>query len=137
MMTTLKTKSGGCSGLDRRHDRVGKLLLGMEDKLDPLAGLLLEGRDDLPDRLVLLGGVALVPPHDEVGAAGAERRQDEHGSKKGRDELLHGRSLRQDLLDARDRLVDRLLGADALGGDAVDGLRPDPLVLDPVVPPVA
>ena len=42
--------------------------------------------------------------------------------------------LAQDLLDARDRLVDRLLGADALGGDAVDRLGPDALVLDPVVP---
>ena len=28
--------------------------------------------------------------------------------------------LRQDLLDARDRLVDRLLGADPLRGDAVN-----------------
>ena len=35
-----------------------------------------------------------------------------------------GRLLAQDLLDARDRLVDRLLGADALGHDAVDRLAP-------------
>ena len=35
------------------------------------------------------------------------------------------RSLRQDLLDPGDRLVDRLLGADALGGNAVDRLWPD------------
>ena len=41
-------------------------------------------------------------------------------------------SLRQDLLDARDRLVDRLLGADALGDDAVDGLAPDVLPTRPV-----
>ena len=39
-------------------------------------------------------------------------------------------SLRQDLLDAGDRLVDRLLGADALGDDPVDGLTPDALVRD-------
>jgi pimeloyl-ACP methyl ester carboxylesterase len=113
---------GRPAGLDRRHDLVRKLLLGMKDELDTLAGLLLEGRNDLTDRLVLLRG-ALVPPHDEVGAASAERRQDEHGSKKGRDELLHGRSLRQNLLDARDRLVDRLLGADVLGDDAMPSPR--------------
>ena len=50
----------------------------MEDQLDLLAGLLLEGGDDLLDRLVLLGVVALVPPHHEVGGVRAERRQDEH-----------------------------------------------------------
>ena len=50
----LKAKSGGSPGLDRRYELVRKLLLGMEDELDLLAGLLLEGRDDLPDRLVLL-----------------------------------------------------------------------------------
>jgi hypothetical protein len=45
--------------------------------------------------------------------------------------------LAQDLLDPGDRLVDRLLGADALGGDAMDRLRPDPLLVDLVVPSVA
>ena len=44
-------------------------------------------------------------------------------------------SLRQDLLDAGDRLVDRLLRRDAVGGDAVDGLRPDGLVECLIVPP--
>src|SRR4051812_1324617 len=48
-----------------------------------------------------------------------------------------GLLLRQDLLDPRDRLVDRLLRADALGGDAVDGVRPDRLPLDDNVPPIA
>jgi hypothetical protein len=42
----------------------------------------------------------------------------------------------QNLLDARDRLVDRLLGADALGDDAVDRLRPDCLLVDQLVPPM-
>ena len=41
-----------------------------------------------------------------------------------------------DLLDAGDRLVDRLLGADALRGDAVDGIAPDVLLLDPARPPL-
>ena len=44
-------------------------------ELDLLAGLLLEGGDDLPDRRVLLGVEALLPPHHEVGGPGAERRQ--------------------------------------------------------------
>ena len=46
-------------------------------------------------------------------------------------------SLAQDLLDPGDRLVDRLLGADALGGDAMDRLGPDPLLKDQAVAPVA
>ena len=51
----------------------------MEDELDLLAGLLLEGGDDLLDRLVLLGVVALIPPHHEVGGLRAERR---HGERR-------------------------------------------------------
>ena len=50
----------------------------MKDQLDLLAGVLLEGGDDLPDRLVLLRVLALIPPHDEVGGPGAERRHGEH-----------------------------------------------------------
>jgi hypothetical protein len=38
------------------------------------------------------------------------------------------RLIAQDRLDPRDRLVDRLRGADALGHDAVDRLAPDVLV---------
>ena len=49
----------------------------MEDQLDLLAGVLAEGGDDLLDRLVLLGVIALVPPHDEIGGLGGERRHDE------------------------------------------------------------
>ena len=47
----------------------------MLGQLDPLAALLLEGGDDLPDRLVLLGVVPFLPPDDEVRGPGAERRQ--------------------------------------------------------------
>src|SRR5688572_6999811 len=50
-----------------------------------------------------------------------------------RDEIR--RLLLQDLLDARDRLVDRLLGADAFGGDAMNGPAPDVLLPDPTRPP--
>ena len=46
----------------------------MEGELDLLAGVLLEGRDDLPERLVLLGVVPLLPPHHQVGGFCAERR---------------------------------------------------------------
>ena len=53
----------------------------MEDELDLLAGLLLEGGDDLPDRRVLLGVESLLPPDHEVGGPGAERRQDERYGK--------------------------------------------------------
>src|SRR5687768_18417843 len=48
-----------------------------------------------------------------------------------------GRLLAQDLLDARDRLVDCLLGAETISDDAMDRLRPDPLRNRPTVPPVA
>ena len=67
-----KAKSGGRPGLERRLDLVRKLCLGIQDKLDLLAAPLLERCDHLPDRLALLGIVALVPPHDEVGGPGAE-----------------------------------------------------------------
>jgi hypothetical protein len=56
---------------------VEHFVLGGLNELDVLASLLLEGGDDLPDRLVLLGVIPLLPPHHEVGGLGAERRQDE------------------------------------------------------------
>jgi hypothetical protein len=59
---------------------VGQLLFGTEDKLDTLACPLLEGRDDLPDRLVFVDVVAFVPSHDEIGGADVERRQNERQS---------------------------------------------------------
>jgi hypothetical protein len=72
---------GRLPGLDRRYELVRKLRFGMEDEFDLLARLLLEGRDDLPDRLVLLRVVAFVPPHDEIGGASVERRENERRSK--------------------------------------------------------
>ena len=50
---------------------------GEEGDLDLLSGLLLDGGDDLRERLVLLGVVRLVPPHDEIRGAHAERRHHE------------------------------------------------------------
>ena len=90
--STSRSSSAHCSSVSdptrtRRRSRVAgppralpqsvrQLLHGMEDQLDLLAGLLLERSDDLPQRRVLLRVVALVPPHDEVGGPGAERRHD-------------------------------------------------------------
>jgi hypothetical protein len=48
------------------------------DELDLLAGVLLEGSDDLRDRPVFLRMRVTLPPHDEVGGARAERRHEEH-----------------------------------------------------------
>jgi hypothetical protein len=53
----------------------------LEEKLDLLAAVLLEGLDDLPDRLVLLGSEPFFPPHHEVGGMRAERSQIEGQSK--------------------------------------------------------
>jgi hypothetical protein len=53
--------------LEGRLDVGWLLLQGDEGDLDLLAGLLLESRDHLLERLVLLSMVRLVPPHDEVG----------------------------------------------------------------------
>jgi hypothetical protein len=58
-----------------RRDLAWKLTLWAQDELDLLPGLLLEGGDDLSDRLVLLRIIALVPPHHEVRGPRAERRQ--------------------------------------------------------------
>jgi hypothetical protein len=68
-------------GFERGYDLVRKLLQGIGGDLDPLAGLLLESGDDLPDRLVLLRIVALLPPHHEVGGVRAKRRQHERGGE--------------------------------------------------------
>ena len=61
----------------------------MEDELDVLAGFLLKGGDDLPDRLVLLVLIPFLPPHHEVGGPGAQRRGGERRSEKNREEPLH------------------------------------------------
>jgi hypothetical protein len=47
------------------------------------------------------------------------------------------RSFAQDLLDARDRLVDGLLRGDAVSDDATDGLAPDVLLIAGEVQPVS
>ena len=64
----------------------------MEDEFDLLAGVLLEGGDDLPDRLVLLGVEPLLPPHHEIGGPCAERCGHEQSGKYRADHLDHGKS---------------------------------------------
>jgi hypothetical protein len=74
----------GPPGFDRGQCIVAKLLVLFENELDLLIGLLLEGGNDLPDRLVLLVVLSLLPPHYEVGALGAKWRHYEcHGQKDG------------------------------------------------------
>ena len=67
-------KSGGRPASSAASSLSGSSACWMENELDLLAGLLLEGGDGLPDRLVLLGVVPLLPPHHEVGGLRAERR---------------------------------------------------------------
>ena len=74
-------KSGGCPASSAAWALSNDLVLRGLDELDLLAGLLLEGGDDLRDRLVLLGVEALLPPDHEVGGPGAERRQDDRYGK--------------------------------------------------------
>jgi hypothetical protein len=50
-------------------------------QVEQLAGALLEGRDGLPDRGVLLVLVSLFPPYHEVGALWTELRHGEHRSE--------------------------------------------------------
>ena len=66
---------GRLPDFDRGLDLDLAIIVRGEVELDLLAGFLLEGGDDLPDRLVLLVVVALLPPHDEVGGTGAEGHQ--------------------------------------------------------------
>src|SRR3954466_8968691 len=70
------------AGLERGQKSAQEFLLRAEDKLDSLARLLLEGGDGLADRLVLLGVDALLPPDDEIGSPGAERRERERGGEE-------------------------------------------------------
>jgi hypothetical protein len=56
-----KGKVGRLAGLERRSDLLRHLLLLLEDKLDLLAGVLLEDGNDLANRLVLLGVAYLSP----------------------------------------------------------------------------
>jgi hypothetical protein len=71
------------------------LRLWMEDELDLLAGLLLEGGDDLLDRLALLRVIALIPPHHEVGGPRAERRQQQPRTENGAGNPIHVKSPRE------------------------------------------
>jgi hypothetical protein len=64
-------------GFDRGQCVVAQLRLLFEDELNLLTGLLLERSDDLPDRLVLLLVLPLLPPHHEVGGLRAEWRYDQ------------------------------------------------------------
>ena len=72
-----KGEVGRLPCLERCLDFVRQLGLRIEDELDLLTCVLLEGGDDLPYRLVLLRVEPLFPPHHEIGGAGAERRQRE------------------------------------------------------------
>ena len=80
---------GSPPGLERRHKVGPKFFLRTKDQLDLLAAILLERRDDLPDRRVLFGGLPLLPPHHEVGGLCAERR---HGERRGENQCsnAHG-----------------------------------------------
>jgi hypothetical protein len=81
-----ESEVGRPTGLERRLDLFRKLLPRIEAKFGVLAAVLLEGRDDLCDRFVLLGLNALLPPDHEVSGAGAERRQGERrGENRGSD----------------------------------------------------
>jgi hypothetical protein len=71
------------SGLDQSQCLVDKLLVRVEDELDLLPTVLLERRNDLPDRLVLLVVLSLLPAHHEIGALCAERRD---GQRRGKNQ---------------------------------------------------
>jgi hypothetical protein len=68
---------GRLARLERGRYLIEHLILCGLHEVDLLAGLLLEGGDDLPDRFVFLGIEPLLPPHDEVGGLGADRRQND------------------------------------------------------------
>jgi hypothetical protein len=74
----------------------------VKGELDLFAGLLLERGDDLPDRRVLPGVVALVPPDDEVSGLHAER-----GYEQGRGEG-NGSTAHIHLLKSRWSMLGRL-----------------------------
>ncbi len=60
-----------------------EIVLRGEGDLDVLAGLALEGGDEFPDHIVLSGiDLPQLPPDDEVGAPGDNRRQRERGGEE-------------------------------------------------------
>jgi hypothetical protein len=101
---TAKTGAEGEVGrlarLERGRHLVEHLILCGLHEIDLLAGLLLEGGDDLPDRFVLLGIKPLFPPHHEVGGGCAERR---HDQRRGENDGMgaHYRSPEIEVVDAR------------------------------------
>jgi hypothetical protein len=80
-----KQKVGRAPGRERRLGFTVDFILCGLDELDLLAGLLLEGGDDLRDRLVLLWVKTLLSPDDQVGGLRAERR---HHERRGEDNGL-------------------------------------------------
>src|SRR4051794_37626869 len=58
-------------------------------------------------------------------------------ARRGNGRARGGRLLAQELLDARDRLVDRLIGGEAVDDDPVNRLRPNVLLVHQTVPPLA
>jgi hypothetical protein len=62
---------------ERRENLSRQVVVRVEDELDLLARLLLEGGDHLRDRFVLPGIEALLAPHDEVSGLCTERRHDD------------------------------------------------------------
>ena len=62
-----RSQAGGQPRL--RHRSWSEALFRVEGDLNLLSAGLLEGGDDLLERLVLLGVVSLIPPHNEIGAS--------------------------------------------------------------------
>jgi hypothetical protein len=80
---------GRAAGLERRHDLARKFVNRVRDELYLVAGPLLEGDDDLLQRLVLLRIEPLLPPDHEVGGLCAERRYREHRGENGSSAAHH------------------------------------------------
>jgi hypothetical protein len=74
-------KVGRLPSRERGSGLVVHLILPRLNELDLLAASLLEGGDDLPNRLVLLGVEPLLPLHHEVGGLGTGRRHDDRRGK--------------------------------------------------------
>ena len=112
-------------GLERSHEVGHKLLLLTQDELDLLAGVLLEGGDDLSDRLVLFGGLSLLPPYDEVSGVCAERRdKDQHGGKKRISTAHYDRLPDQTTASMSLLLVPSNVGANRELASAIECVRP-------------
>jgi hypothetical protein len=91
----------------RGEDLRRYIVLRRLDKLNPLAGLVLESGDDLARRRVLLWVKTFLPPDDEISAPGAEGRHHEHPGQYNVSTAHHRRSL----VHRRIRLIHRSLPA--------------------------